>query len=730
MSGPSVSALNSALGRLRQARRHAMTGHVLAWSALPVALALLAWRFMTPAIAIAAGLAGVALVAAAAWSGTRRFDQAWLVQQLNARRKDLDDSADLLFAPAASLGPLQHLQLARVQQRLQAQAAPDLRASWPGSRIAAGWLVALLIATAALMWPTRVPDAGVLAPSDEPAPTVPGVPRLVAQRLHVAPPAYTGLPARYESTLDAKAPAGTRLAWTLRFDPQPSAAALVFHDGQRIALVRQGDAWSAAHTLVKSTLYRVVASGTEGQPPSKLRRLDAIADRPPQVKVLAPDRGLSLVTAGQSRWALAFEASDDYGIAPTALLKLTLAKGSGENIAFTEQTITLRGSGPATARRFSASLDLAALGMAVGDDLIAQLSVRDTRSPSPQLAQSPGLILRWPADLGEESTGLEGLVKKVMPAYFRSQRQIIIDAEALQKQRRRLAEERFVTRSDEIGVDQRILRLRYGQFLGEEAEGEPQPPPTNDGDGHTDDDGHDHTQETPKADDGHDHDQATSATGAAFGREADVLEAYGHTHDHAEAATLLDPETRDTLKKALDQMWQSELHLRQGQPDKALPYAYKALDYIKQVQQATRIYLARVGPELPPIDENRRMGGDRAGLANRSLGEITRTGDDTDSAPAQAWRTLADAPGSTASADLDALQRWLRQNEARVPDALDLFAAIDTVRNDPACHACRQRLRALLWSALPQPPAQVPRRDAPDAAGQRYLDALRGEPVR
>ena len=279
-------------------------------------------------------------------------------------------------------------------------------------------------------------------------------------------------------------------------------------------------------------------------------------------------------------------------------------------------------------------------------------------------------------------------------------------------------------------MDQRILRLRYGQFLGEEAEGEPQPPPTNDGDGHTDDDGHDHTQETPKADDGHDHDQATSATGAAFGREADVLEAYGHTHDHAEAATLLDPETRDTLKKALDQMWQSELHLRQGQPDKALPYAYKALDYIKQVQQATRIYLARVGPELPPIDENRRMGGDRAGLANRSLGEITRTGDDTDSAPAQAWRTLADAPGSTASADLDALQRWLRQNEARVPDALDLFAAIDTVRNDPACHACRQRLRALLWSALPQPPAQVPRRDAPDAAGQRYLDALRGEPVR
>ena len=96
--------------------------------------------------------------------------------------------------------------------------------------------------------------------------------------------------------------------------------------------------------------------------------------------------------------------------------------------------MTLHGTGPATSRRFTASLDLAALGMAVGDDLIAQLAVRDTRAPTSQTAQSPGLILRWPADLGQESTGLEGLVKKVMPAYFRSQRQIIIDAEALQKQ--------------------------------------------------------------------------------------------------------------------------------------------------------------------------------------------------------------------------------------------------------------------------------------------------------
>ncbi|MEL1263525.1 hypothetical protein [Pseudoxanthomonas putridarboris] len=721
----------SAMRRLRQARRHAVGGDVLLWAALPVAAAALLWRTTTPAIAMTVLLAGIALVLGVAGRRAKRFDTHWLVRQLNGRRKDLDDSADLLFASSASLGPLQQLQQARVRQRLQAQPAPDLRTSWPWPRIAAGWLAALAILAAAALWPPRAPDARTLAPGDEPVAAVPGIPRLVAQRLQVTPPAYTGLSARYESTLETKAPEGARLAWTLRFDPQPESAALVFHDGQRIALVRDGDDWHARHTLAKSTLYRVVASGTESQPPSRLRRLDAIADRPPQVKVLAPDRGLSLVTVGQTRWSLSFEASDDYGVAPTASLKLTLAQGSGENIEFKERTMTLRGSGPATARRFAASLDLAALGMAVGDDLIAQLSVRDNRAPSPQLAQSPGLILRWPADLGNESTGLEALAKKVMPAYFRSQRQIIIDAEALQKQRRSLAAERFVQRSDAIGVDQRILRLRYGQFLGEEAEGAPQPPSTHDTEEtHDDDDGHDHAGEPAAADDGHGHGEAVSATGAAFGREADVLEAYGHTHDHAEAATLLDPETRATLKKALDQMWQSELHLRQGHPDQALPFAYKALEYIKQVQQATRIYLARVGPELPPIDETRRMSGNRTGLARRELGALRRAGTLDDSAPAQAWRTLAEAPGGDAGADLDALERWLRQNESRVPDALDLFAAIDGVRNDPDCDDCRQRLRALLWSALPQPPAQVPRRDAPDANGRRYLDALRQEPAR
>ena len=436
-----------------------------------------------------------------------------------------------------------------------------------------------------------------------------------------------------------------------------------------------------------------------------------VPDRPPQVKVIEPAQTLTRAAPRQRRWALRFEASDDFGVAADAVLELTSAKGSGENIDFQQRRITLAGSGPASARRFAYDVDLDALGVGAGDEVVARLGVRDNRAPQPQEARSPSLILRLPSAQEVQTSDLEGAIKKVMPAYFRSQRQIIIDAEALLKQRGALDADTFTRRADAIGVDQRILRLRYGQFLGEEAEGGAKPPPTADAPAgaHADDDGHDH-----------DHGAAgNEGDAAAFGSATDVLAEYGHTHDHAEAATLLDPQTRAILKAALDQMWQSEGALRQGHPDKALPYAYQALGFIKQVQQAERVYLARVGPELPPIDMARRMGGKRDGLGNRDLRLPRRAAGDT--TPVDAWRALATAG---AAVDLDAVSRWLEAHPQAVPDPLDIAAAIDALRQQPDCDACRQRLRDQLWPALPRAPGPPARREAADAMGRRYLDAL------
>jgi hypothetical protein len=717
-----IAGVQQAWQRARRRRwwSSALIGLPLAVAATALALRVAGFHPATVVLLLAL----LATVGIATWR-TRRLDRHWLQRQLDSHPV-AQDSADLLFAAPDTLTPLQQRQRSYVAEALQ-RAVPDLRPRWPARGLWLAWIGALLVIVLALGWP-RSRDTAVApgpGPDANAAPAQP--PRLQSTRLQIRAPAYTGQALRVQAALDAKVAQGSQLQWSLRFSAPPATAMLQFHDGQRLPLQRHGDTWTAQSTAARPLLYRVVT--TPALHDSRLYRLDVVPDRAPSVRVIAPDRSLVLGTPGQRQWALQFEASDDYGVAATAELKVTLAQGSGENITFREQRITLTGSGPATQRRFARTLDLAALGAAPGNDVIAQLQVRDNRAPTAQTGQSTSVILRLPSTEQIQTADLEGMVKKTLPAYFRSQRQIIIDAEALIRLRGQLPPEEFVRRADAIGVDQRILRLRYGQFLGEESEGAAKPPPTSDAlptsDAPTTQD-HDHDHDTAGAaghaqagHDDHDHGSATAGSPPVFGSATDVLSEYGHTHDHAEAATLLDPQTRATLKAALDQMWSSEGELRQGRPEAALPYAYKALAFIKQVQQAERIYLARVGPELPPIDASRRLGGDRTDLASRTL--PLQAVPAPDPAIVAVWQQLAVADSAP---DLEALTAWLRRNEARLPDPLGLAAAIEELRVAPECRDCRNVLRAQLWRALLRPLPQVSRRTAPDRMGQTWLDAL------
>ncbi len=691
---------------LRAARRRRLAVALLSGLPLVAGVAVLAgWLLGTDAAAPAAAVSA-ALLAMPALQRLRRMDARWATGQLDAR-PDLEDSSDLLLAAPETLGPLQQLQRQRLLDRLHARPA-DLREPWPRRALAVAWLLAGALVIARLAWPAPPPSPAAAVPVVPDAVAEAGPPRLVASDLQVRPPAYTGLPERRADGLSTRAPQGSTLAWRLRFEGEVDAVALVPHAGGRIALRREGGVWTGEAVLEASMLYRIEVQAPMPPDAGPLHRVDMVPDRAPDIRALAPDRNLSLRGDGQSRWELVFEAQDDYGLGPARLV-VTLAQGSGEQVTVSERRLPLRGEGDARTRRYAHALDLAASGMAEGDDLIVRLEVADNRAPTPQWSRSASFILRWPPPAAAEATGLEGLVQRALPAYFRSQRQIIIDIEALVPQRPRLPAAEFSSRSDAIGVDQRILRLRYGQFLGEENEPGPAPPPTGD---------HDHDDD--HAGDGHDHGDAPAAS-SGLGGAVDVLQEYGHTHDDAEAATLLDPETRALLKQALDAMWSSEGELRTGQPERALPHAYRALDFIKQVQNATRIYLARTGLDLPPVDEARRLTGKREGIASRRDGLVAAT---PTAAPAQAlWQALG-TPGATP--DLDGVAAWLQarpQDEA----TLDLLEALESLRAEPGCAACRDRLRARLWPLLPPAvPAAGARRPA-DEAGAAYLRALATE---
>lgn len=689
-------------------------GVILALILFPVlALAgVLLWRLvgLWPALA----LAGAVMASATAWLWriAARHDRHWLIRQLDSRVSELDDSSDLLWQPESALNALQGLQKQRVASRIGQLPVLDLRRPWPKTGLAALWLFSLLLAVIAF-WPTakflpgtplnRLPDSA----ASEAGPV-----KLLASQLKITAPAYTGVPVAVGTALQAKFPEGSRLQWQLRFQPQPTSAVLVFFDGRRIALNNQDGIWSAARVMTESDVYRIEIDALP-LPPGKWQRLDAIKDQAPIVRVLEPDRSLSLVSTGQTHWTLQFEAEDDYGLG-AAEIEIQLAQGSGENIEFTSAIRTLNGQGGKTRQRFSARLNLAEQGMQAGDDLIVQFRIKDRRQPTANETRSSSFILRWPLEDTVEATGVEGLLKKVMPAYFRSQRQIIIDTEKLLTQRSKLDAETFAIRSDTIGVDQRLLRLRYGQFLGEESEGGRQAPEPKKEDGAVEEQHH--------AEDGHDHSDEPAKPKTAAARNQAVIEEYGHIHDIPEAATLLDPETKKLLRAALNEMWQAELHLRTAEPKKALPYEYRALDFIKKVQQSSRIYLAKTGNQQPPIDETRRMTGDLTGYVASKDGLAAATADD---APLLAfWQVLSNAEGG--APDFTALRQWLLKHPARVPDALGLKVALAELQSRPECLSCRESVLRQLWPVLPQVPAVPQSRNQPQS-DDGYRKALQQE---
>jgi hypothetical protein len=701
-----------ALARHRHSAKQRVVLDTLAVG-LPIVLAFaaLGLRWFEVPGAIGVLVVGAGVLGWIALQRTDRFDQAWLTAALDAHAPGLEDSSDLLFQPATD--GLAALQRARLESRLSKAATVDLRPDW--SRRWIPWTagVSAVLILAALVWPTAY--GTVLGPEKAETASPPGAPRLTGAKLRITPPAYTGQRPFEQSGLDVSAPEGSRVEWTVSFRPHPDTAGLSFPGEAALALRRDGGRWLGERVFERSALYRIEGAGLARQ---RLHRLEMIPDAPPLVRVVTPDSALTLTTPGQTRWAPAFEVRDDYGVETVAQLRITVTKGEGENITTTVRTQPLTGPGPARLKRFAAGLDLAREGLAQGGDMIVQLIVSDNRSPHRQTVEGPSVILRWPAAMGL-ADGLDGMAKQVMPVYFRSQRQIIIDAEALIAQRAKISPDAFLDRSNGLGADQAQLRLRYGQFMGEKAEGEPHLDlPTSDAPALPIDDG---TPAPAKPAPEH-HDDDDHGHGAVdLNDMKSVVAEFGHAHDTGDAATLFDPGARSTLAQALDAMWDSERALRQGKPKDALPHAYKALNLLKTAQQAGRIFLARTPPKLPPVDLSRRLTGKREGIAPGRLTPVTR--DTADTPAVEVWRALGERPN--APIQLDALTRWVNANAKRLADPLALSAAIDTGRNEPQCQDCRRKLRTLLWTALERPPAAVHRRDPADARGRRYLDALR-----
>ncbi|MDO7848210.1 hypothetical protein Q5H92_17720 [Hymenobacter sp. M29] len=687
----------------------------------------------------------LALAAYTAFRAVQLWRRIWLtrlpnaVQTLDRHHPQLEDSTWLLLQPDEELGLLGGLQQQRVAVRF-VQLSSSVEPVLPLKLTRWWWQSAVFLLLAAVVWwfpmlRKSSKEAGVrvhfTSAAKPPKPGRSAPPHIRETRLLVTPPAYTRQPAFAPAQASFQCPEGSRVRWLVRVSGAGKSGPVLETGRQRHLMqpvAGQPGAFFIELTLTRSTLYRLRLSSSV----SDDYAIDVRADQAPVLRIQTP-KPYTLVPAygQQPEVTIRATAHDDYGLSRTELV-ITVAQGQGEAVKFHEVRRDLTaalasGSAPTNLR---SALNLPRLGLTYGDELYFYLTARDNAGHT---ARTDAYLVQWQDTAVADSPADLGMGVKVAPAYFRSQRQIIIDTEKLIAEKPRLDAATVASRANALGFDQQTLRLRYGKFMGEEAEAgigaqAPHSPIAEDEEAPASP-----TAEAPEHDE-HDHAApSTSPAKTSPTAETDALmEPYIHKHDDSETADFLEPAVKAKLRTVLDQMWAAELRLRTGQLAAARPYEYRALRLLKEVQQQTRVFVKKAGFTPPPLPEATvRLTGELAGAAVPHRQQQVAA-PATQPAVRAALRWLA-AHSPTQPADARLLDQAgavlagaaLQRPGVYLPALKALRQLVADVRaGRPACAECRPPVERALTDLLATPAPTPVSAAGPDRLGRRYFQEL------
>jgi len=501
---------------------------------------------------------------------------------LNERHPQLEESSQLFLKDPAQLNRLEKLQVSKIEpQLLVLKSTKDLRRILTAPAIV--FLAALILSFAfhQITLGSRKGDVKGSA-ANKIAPKEKILPEIESVSITIVPPAYTGKKQRQQDEFSLEAEEGAGVTWMLETTTPVRELRIILNNHSTQAFTAgntQRTRWIFRSRVQAPGFYQIRLDGKL----SDLYKIGVIRDQTPQIRIHSPQQSTVIDFGEPQQVALHAELTDDYAIS-AASIHATLASGKGESVAFKEYQLSFRDF-IANQRnlRLKQVLGLARMGMKPGDELYFYISATDNHR---QEKRSDIYIVTM-ADT-TQLLSMEGLSSGVnlMPEYFRSQRQIILDTERLLREKDTIATEDFKNRSNELGMDQKLLRLRYGKFLGEEFESE------------IGGDGHDHEESTP------------------FGDAQSMIDAVSHKHDNSEDATFFEPQQKAQLKAVLTEMWKAELQLRTLKPRAALPFEYKALRLLKDLQQKSRAYVGKTGIKTPALKPDKRLTGELEEIAS------------------------------------------------------------------------------------------------------------------
>ncbi|MFA6246689.1 MAG: hypothetical protein WC615_07095 [Mucilaginibacter sp.] len=500
---------------------------------------------------------------------------------LNKEYPELQESSHLLLLPAAELNPLQIIAASKTEVVLA-----DLKISHkPFAKRLVVAFISLIVATAfiwalgkifhieRIFYGNNRPVAEC-APMPKVAEKV--LPQISSVNISIVPPAYTGKGKREQDKFNLSAEEGAVVEWQIKTNVAIKKAYLLFNDKEHVALKSNGGGtnWHATKAITSPGFYQVSIDGKL----SDLYYMQVVKDSPPVIHIKTPKQ-YTYIDAGEApRVTINAALNDDYGVADAVIIA-TVAKGKGEGVKFKEYKLNFaQGFGAHNAQYDVQKLiQLPALNVEPGDELYFYVQAQDTYK---QLSRTD--VYTVSVQDTAELLSMNGIINGVnlKPEFFRSERQIIIDAEQLLKEKDSISVEKFNNRSNNLGIDQKLLRLRYGKFLGEEGE-DAIGAPGND-----------------------------PADPADFSNAAKILKEYTDDHDNAEDAGFFEPAIKAQLKATLTEMWKAELQLRLYKPQAALPFAYKALRLLKDLQQKSRAFVAKTAYNPPPLKQEKRLSGE------------------------------------------------------------------------------------------------------------------------
>ncbi|TSD63486.1 hypothetical protein FFF34_018010 [Inquilinus sp. KBS0705] len=552
---------------------------LLALSAALIAGALLFYVFgVSPFWALVIGVAMLIVLLA--------IHQPWHISNkniasfLNSQYPELQESSDLILLPPTELNVLQTLALNQAEHTLSGidiSHKPFTKRLWPA-------LLLLAVAVMAVIALVKFyPKAhvyygkdGKVIPYTPPNQPEVVLPQVDGVELSITPPAYTGRAKHTQDKFNMVAEEGAVANWQIKTNIAIKSAWLLFNDNERIALTpRDGHKlWVAQKIIARPCFYQVSIDGKL----SDLYQVQVIKDAPPILHIKTP-KPYTYIDAGETQQVnISTSLNDDYGIAD-ALIVATVAKGKGEGVKFKEYKINFPASFSERGTQYNVQklVSLPALNMEPGDELYFYVQAHDTHQ---QLSRTDvyTVSIQDTAALLSMDGILTG--SNLKPEFFRSERQIIIDAEQLIKEKDTISVQKFNNRSNDLGIDQKLLRLRYGKFLGEEGEDKIGSP------------------------------DAGPADPADFSNATKILKEYTDDHDNAADASFFEPAIKAQLKATLTEMWKAELQLRLYKPQAALPFAYKALRLLKDLQQKSRSFVAKTSYNPPPLKMEKRLSGE------------------------------------------------------------------------------------------------------------------------